>query len=134
MEKSGTKAAARPREGKVYAGEGEFHELLKEAGLTEQKFAEMAGYTLSTVKGWKGHPLHHLPCQFLRHYIWANNMARVLGAAAEQHKPKGVPRTKEGQYPRTEAQAEKVVADAADMIMCPAHGLQKAMGGECPKC
>lgn len=132
------KAKSRPREGVVFAGEGEFHALLREAGMSIKDYAQLAGYADFTVRGWNGHPMYHEPVLLLTHIIWARNMAAFLaerGWNAEDFKPKGLPRTTDGRYARTSEQGEAIRASVQPAtILCPVHGNQVALGGECPKC
>lgn len=132
------KAESRPREGVVFTGEGELHALLREAGMTIEEFAAAADIGKSTVKGWFGHPMRRTSIILLEHMIWARNMARFLeerGWSSEQFKPKGLPRTTDGRYARTTEQGEAILAAAQpDTIVCPVHGRQTPLGGECPKC
>lgn len=93
----------------VYAGEGEFHALLRELGWNEQKFADFAGVAVKTVHSWEGHPIALWPVQLLYYTLWAKNMAAVIGHLAEKYRPRGVPPAPGGRYPRTREQGKKLL-------------------------
>ncbi len=59
---------------KLYAGEGEFHALLRLSGLNQAYFAKIAGVTPSAVSKWKGFPISNWPCHMLRLIIWTQNV------------------------------------------------------------
>ena len=69
----GRYGVSRKMKGKLFAGEGEFHALLRLSGLTEQMFAKIAGITHGAVSKWSGHPLMRWPAHMLRLIIWAQN-------------------------------------------------------------
>lgn len=132
------KARRRPMKYATHAGEGEFHALLREANMTVKDYAELTGYSKSTVAGWNGHPMHAMHVVLLQHLLWARAMAeqlRARGLDPEQFKPKGAPPITDGRYPRNREQSDAVISSLEpDVIVCPVHGRQPALGGECPKC
>lgn len=85
------------------SGEGEFHELLREAGMTEVEFARLTKLHLSTVHSWHGHPLARWPMELLKFLIYARNMEDFLrskGYDTDQFLPKKMERVSTGRYPR----------------------------------
>jgi hypothetical protein len=79
-----------------HAGEGDLHELLREAGLSYKDFCAMIPIDQAIFHRWYGHPLHPWPVRLLEQFIWARNMAaklKELGIDPEQFKKKGLPPT-----------------------------------------
>lgn len=95
---------------RLYAGEGELHELMRQIGMTREQFCELAGIKISTFDHWYGYPMHGWPLALLRSHVWATNMAKFIeskGWDPNQFKAKSLPRTTEGRYPRTSSQFPK---------------------------
>lgn len=105
-------ARSRRFRGRVYAGEGEFHDLLRESGMTVEQFSALAGIGRRTVSSWKGHPLFLWPIQLLYFFIWSKNMAAAFKERRVDpniFRPKGLPRAPQGRYPRTRKDLEELL-------------------------
>jgi hypothetical protein len=96
----------------LFSGHGELHALLKSVGLSEAAFCELIGMDRTVFHRWYGFPLHSWPSEFLRHYGWAQNMARQLrewGRDPTSYMPQFPSKAKSGSYPRTSAQTEELL-------------------------
>lgn len=91
---SRTKAWGRDPQAHLAAGEGELHGLLKQAGMSERDFFELARIERTAFLRWYGHPLHEWPLVLLRAHVEVLAMRKWFaehGVDTEQFKPKTLP-------------------------------------------
>lgn len=99
-----------------YAGEGELHSLLREAGLKPAQFCALAGISERSFNRWEGHPIAMWPIQLLYFLVWSKRMAEFLTARGwnpDDYRPKGVTLAPGGRYPRTPEQVRALQKNVA---------------------
>lgn len=99
-----------PQAGKVYAGEGPLHVMMRETGVTPVQFCEIAGISHTVFHKWCSWPLLDWPLRCLRYYLRMRAMEDYLrqrGVNLDQFEPNtSVTRHRQGRYPRKKGQVD----------------------------